>query len=973
MPAIPLYGQQSTPSGRLTSPTVQSDGGAGVIRAIGSEVIEAGKDFQRQLALKEQQRQRDEVLRMQAQEDDARFWSARLLSQTELTAKRALQDFDANRLDDDTIAPKMAEFGEGYTAERMKTAPSPLHRKLAEAQMLQIFDRFASQALDMDAKYDKERKTKTALGAVDDSEKLIQVANEDEIDTEFTRQTGLLGATLKNSLMDPSTRAALMERARSALVLRSGQRLIELNPDGFLRQVGADDDAKLDVWAPRFPENAQTRGIRNNNPLNVKGGGQPWKGGVAMDGPFVRFATPEHGVRAAGRVLLAYRKRGLDTLAEIIPTYAPESNEEDVKAGRAKKLERNDTAGYLARVAQRLGVSPDQPIDVRDERVMTSLLQAMAIEETGREGAAVLPEVFQKGVRAALGKEPLGEYRAPGSDEKNLPPPIESPNWWKMATAEERDRMLQAGRRAAEQRKAEEGDSLRTWLQNAEALAKAGQVPQGAPSLETAVRIYGPDRGRQVYEQGQSFVRLGSNIAGLADASDEDIARRLQGMRPDPRNQNTFAVNQGAFQDLAQAAEAVQKERRKKPLEWALAHNPSVNKAARTYQQVASDSTATPEEKAQARREYTSKARVAQRRYGIAQPTLLTEAEADAVADAFNDPRRYEQAADMIQGLQDQWGEDWPAVYGQLSKQLPPTADVIASGLPRKTASTLARLAPLKLDDMRKGAAPDVRATVKQTLDVGFDPFARSLLLQDPAYGREKAGRFRNEAEKLALHYVGQGMSSSDAAASAVRELTGNYEFVNQDGLVRDPLGGRYGIVPTYRFPAKKFERSAIIDGARRVKMSVRPDAVQVPMGITPEDYTSGIHDEGYWITSPDESGLELHYAGDPVNRPDGTPIRIPFEMINEAAAPAYWRTGQNKIIDFMKFGLFNTSDLQRRVKEGAGEFFGHGLARPEYRPETPLGPWATTPDASKATPYKPIFSDYGLGAMPQAPEDLFR
>lgn len=938
MPAIPLYQQQTTPDGTLNARALPAEGGAEVIRAVGDTLGKVGEVVQREGLRKIQEEKALVQERLKANEDDARFWAARVLSETELTAKSQLENMEVTRAPDDYgIAPQFIQWGEGFTAERLKHAPSPLHRKFAELGMRQLFDRTAARAMDLDKQYESRRMAWNFTQAVDASAKVLQSSDTETLNDRFKEQMGRLGSLMKGIPgsetnrglnLDPWTRDQLLDQGRGDLVMRSGERQIEVDPDEFLRLVGANDEGVPEVGPVAAPTSGPI-GVRLHNPGNVKvNPDNKWQGAIGSEGEFVRFATPEHGIRAAARVLMNYGRRGINTPSTIAATYAPEKDN-------------NDPVGYAAKVSTWLGITPDTRLDMQDEETLTRLVTAH-IRAEGNNGP-YSAEQIQRGVRAALGKEKLGEAPSP---ERINKAPIEAPSWWQVATAEERDKLLDFGRRASEQLRAERADSLRTWLQNAEALAKAGQVPQGAPSLDEAVRIYGPDRGRQVYEQGQSFVRLGRNIGGLADASDEDIARRLERMKPNPKEQDTFAVRQGAYQDLAQAAEAVQKERRKKPLEWALIHNPTVNKAARTLAQTMENPAATPEQKAKARADYASKAKAAQRRYGATTPTLLTESQADGIADAFNDPRNYERAADMIQALQAEWGEEWPTVYQQLSKQLPPTADVIASGLPRKTAANLARLAPLKLEDMRKAAAPDVRSSVKQSLDVAFEPFARSLLFQEPTEGRGKADRFRNEAEKLALHYVGQGMHPADAAASAATELTGNYNFVQQDGLVRDPAGGRYGIAPVYRVP-KALDQGEVERGAKRLRSTLDGRDLQVPGGIPPETYASEARDRGYWVTSPDESGLELHYAGDPVNRADGTPVRVTWSDLQTAAGPGFWGS---------------LRDFARREAEG--------MRKGPTPPARPEG-WTAPSDASSQTPYRPIFTETPVA--PASPDQLFR
>ena len=48
------------------------------------------------------------------------------------------------------------------------------------------------------------------------------------------------------------------------------------------------------------------RGLRNNNPLNIRKGAQRWQGQTGNDGAFCIFESMEYGYRAAFRLLHTY-------------------------------------------------------------------------------------------------------------------------------------------------------------------------------------------------------------------------------------------------------------------------------------------------------------------------------------------------------------------------------------------------------------------------------------------------------------------------------------------------------------------------------------------------------------------------------------------------------------------------------------------------------------------------------------------
>ena len=115
------------------------------------------------------------------------------------------------------------------------------------------------------------------------------------------------------------------------------------------------------------------RGIRNNNPLNIRVGNN-WKGEVAnpSDHTFEQFTEMKWGVRAAFIVLRNYIVRHkCNTIRKIISRWAP-ANE-------------NNTLAYIATVSQRANIKPDEVINVDNTCQMIALLLAMCYVENGQE------------------------------------------------------------------------------------------------------------------------------------------------------------------------------------------------------------------------------------------------------------------------------------------------------------------------------------------------------------------------------------------------------------------------------------------------------------------------------------------------------------------------------------------------------------------------------------------------------------
>lgn len=128
-----------------------------------------------------------------------------------------------------------------------------------------------------------------------------------------------------------------------------------------------------------------TRGIRNNNPGNIRVSKDQWEGMTGDDGAFVTFDSPESGVRALGKNLLSYGRQGYDSIEKIINRWAPPNE--------------NDTQAYIDSVVAATGIPATQSLDLSDPDTLSSLAQAISLHETG---SRYDPEVYQQGVARAL-------------------------------------------------------------------------------------------------------------------------------------------------------------------------------------------------------------------------------------------------------------------------------------------------------------------------------------------------------------------------------------------------------------------------------------------------------------------------------------------------------------------------------------------------------------------------------------------
>lgn len=115
------------------------------------------------------------------------------------------------------------------------------------------------------------------------------------------------------------------------------------------------------------------RGLRNNNPLNIRRTANLWQGlsKEQNDPDFFQFESLAWGYRAAFVVLRTYRNRyGINTVERIVRRWAPE------KDG-------NDTEYYIRKVTVLTGLERTQIVDDQDPRTMMNLVAAMSRVENG--------------------------------------------------------------------------------------------------------------------------------------------------------------------------------------------------------------------------------------------------------------------------------------------------------------------------------------------------------------------------------------------------------------------------------------------------------------------------------------------------------------------------------------------------------------------------------------------------------------
>jgi len=144
---------------------------------------------------------------------------------------------------------------------------------------------------------------------------------------------------------------------------------------------------------PRGVVGRESRAWRNRNPGNLRPPTRWTPAGLvsidrAPGGPFCIFGSEVHGWQALATRLLQLHAAGFDTVAEIIPVWAPAADS-------------NDTPAYVAGVCRRLGVGPDDLLVIGRTDVMRALADAIRQHEGKGSDPAWSREDQDRGFAAA--------------------------------------------------------------------------------------------------------------------------------------------------------------------------------------------------------------------------------------------------------------------------------------------------------------------------------------------------------------------------------------------------------------------------------------------------------------------------------------------------------------------------------------------------------------------------------------------
>jgi hypothetical protein len=128
-----------------------------------------------------------------------------------------------------------------------------------------------------------------------------------------------------------------------------------------------------------FLNNHSVRGLRNNNPGNLKRSNNAWQGKIpypqSKDKTFEQFTELKWGLRAMVKDIVHDINKGKNTVRLLISEYAPSSE--------------NNTQAYIDSVCKTMGIQPNDKLTTINDAFIVALVRSILKVELGTPNALV--------------------------------------------------------------------------------------------------------------------------------------------------------------------------------------------------------------------------------------------------------------------------------------------------------------------------------------------------------------------------------------------------------------------------------------------------------------------------------------------------------------------------------------------------------------------------------------------------------
>lgn len=250
---------------------------------------------------------------------------------------------------------------------------------------------------------------------------------------------------------------------------------------------------------------------------------------------------------------------------------------------------------------------------------------------------------------------------------------------------------------------------------------------------------------------------------------------------------------------------------------------------------------------------------------------------AASVTDAFSNGQDVHQ---MLMGMRQQYGAEWPRVFKELQAAKLPAPAVVLGSMDKEEqapyAAMLARAVTEGPANVYLAAGQDSKRDINEALASEMDEFRQSVV-RLPG-GADTYSAYFEGASLLAAKIMQTGKAGdASSAAKQAAEIIAN-KYYNYEG--------------TYRVPTQ-IDAGELAAGAdvalQALDGEIMLDASGMFGKVTGADQKAAIANikrGGFWVNTPEDDGLILMQEdGLPVARPDGTFIRYTYDELLKLGA----------------------------------------------------------------------------------------
>lgn len=854
MPKIQVYEQQTSPSG--LGPNVRASGER-ITSPLGDTFgqIQNGLNEINQGLMLGERADNLEAKKLKVQEEnDAVAWSGKVLSDAHIQwDEEYLKSQESAKPAGAGFTPELLNKFDKYSEETVKNAPTDAAKKYLTERLTSMRTTLAGKALTFEATARRDYRMDQSNAMIDNNAKSVQ-DNPGNFKTLYAESLASIDALE----LPPQEKSALRDKLKSTLPYAAVYGQVRVDPEAVAR--------KLRGSVPKNTTDAAGAPAASGSSLDTvlgfifkkEGGYNANDGNGPVNFGINQAANPDINVKNLTKEGAAkiYKERYWDKIGgeNLSPGVALMAMDAAVNQG----------VPFANRILRESGGDINKMADLR-----AAHYRSLVENEPARYGryaktwASRLADARTQSL-AAGGGAGIGNV-----DVSNVTPEDVKPTGDSAIDAlsfQQRIQLLQQADTLVNQQMALAREQLKSKVQDFTAMATSGAaIPANAvPSVKELVAAHGEAEGLRMYNDDvKPMLELNGDLQRFSTMSVGERARVITERAPVPGDGYADSSKRHAI--MIQADQQLRTQMNADPAAYAMRYSPTVSQSFSALQQVPSSDMGAKSAAASA---FVTATLAEQTRLGVTNPTVLPKTVADGIVRQFYDQKDGGQNAAVLMQQQAQlWGKHWPAVYGQMAKDLPGAALVIGSGMKQQPAELLARANAMKPDELKSGLESSVVKDVTEGVQSSMVDFQRSL--SPMAGGAQTFSTFNEQTEKLALMYVRAGESPSKAAARAFNDTVGEkYEFVTNKANAS-----------VYRIP-KEYDPSNITRGARMAISNIGNADLEVPVslsGLKPEQakaaYVSALKSSGYWVTAPDETGLVLYANGAAVVDTKGAPV----------------------------------------------------------------------------------------------------